>query len=972
MYRQLQKHIKDNKIPVSAKVKKQELIRLLKEYYTTPKTQYTLDELKSKSYLELASIKRVNKITTKDRRKQTLISSIFEWSNTERVIPTLIEDLFTTEKDIEFQPIREDIEAVKKDQFFKMVYEKVKDESYPYYVRSHAIANIETSEQYVRYTQRKFVLLNDDTERKNYILGLIDMIIDYDAIQNANGYIEIQNMLVEVYKPNSENVEIIRVAHSPNLNCLIKIVNQLDPKDAPQIFHRYPDLKNAKYLNHQQISSIAACIRKNIVIYTPLGAMLKQKWQSFGHSKHKKIHIVVNDEHAMLKVDSSKVDRVEYVDYLEYNYETEVIHVCRTKDTLNYLIKYINNEIVLVKTLRPSTITGNPNDDLNPAFFRCYTPEQIMYKCFASEYNIGRIPDDSISNLVSKAEHFIGRRLIKNITYGDYTEFDHNKNYASYETLPEYMGFPKKILIPSTVPTTPAFVVIENIQNPPNCFRELYRYESGPIVLAYPTYKYLDTQCSVKVSYYLNAEFRDISIQKYAEKFPTESRKTFINSAFGRTIAGGVNSKKLVQFVVKNDAEKQQLVNECAQHKLDFTIDEFGNAQIYLPERPRGDYCFHSYILAYAGIHMMKKWTELEHKKIDIIGYNVDAILVKGKFTEQSNEIGKWKTSQLKPIYRYLDVTEFKPVYHTIPDNITVVNKVVELNRKLIIGPPGICKTHSELADPPHGTIATAPRVEQRDAIRKKHKNTHTGQKLFLPSMNNTEYFDACKSGRIIRNYQYLILDEAGMYTRKEHIKILKRLPSDVICRYLYDPEQIHNSISEPVDVQFFIDNGFTIEYMHRTETGPARHSYEFGCQLDRMRGLPYRKQSEYVSKLFETATNVTPDDFIIVGNHQTAHDIHARYKKEFSHILACNHKREYKMLPTNSPDIYWGKNKFDTEIPKNKWVPALAVTPDSIQGRTFTDKRILLHVPSLRRQGCLYTAATRTTLKQNTLLYVF
>jgi hypothetical protein len=941
-YRELQKIVRESGLPIKTRVSQKVLLQAIRDY---KKPIFVESHINTLSYTELLKIKRENKIKSPSKKKPDVIKSILEWGK----------------HTFDFTPNEQLPEKQYKLKEFEItVKDKLKDLKYPYFVRIKAILPGKT----IINQSGKYTLINNDQERRQYVTAITNVVFNYDTLQELD---LVNNVSIEAYAdvfyPNTGNTDIIRVANSPDENCLLKIIRTLHPVKLTKIYKKYPSLETQKYVSQDQIQAVAKAARLRIRIYTPLGSQTDQVWREFGYTNDKVLAVIVSNEHATMKTSLSTISKVRYVESVEKDESINVIHtewdyILLRGEVIGaevyYRILLENNELVIEKTLKPSQITNDLNDDIDPMYFRCYKPEQVLYKRFAKG-NIHSIRDDVINKIIIQSEHFISRRMMKPVPKNA-TELDHNRNFSAYETLKEYIGFPETTLFPCKTPDSPAFVIIHDIIDPPEYLRELYQYKSGTIVLPFPVYQYILPDCKdIQVDFYLNAKFRHISIYDFARQFDIKYEKAFVNSAIGRTISGGIDAKRHVQFEVKNENEVQQIIDECYALNLEFSYVKH-RFSVYIPERPRGDFCFHSYILGYASIHLFTKY-----KQHNVIGYNVDALLVEGKFTEHSTEIGGWKSGPVKNFYKMMSVAPITQKPTILPD-IQVSTQSLRKNI-LVVGPAGVGKTHKYITGNYHGMIFAAPRCVLRDDKKPQFPNSHTGQKLFQPSRDDQTFYSHIIR-KVPRNYQILVLDEVGMYTRTEHETIRRRTPDGVVCVYLYDPNQIHNELTnDPVDIDYFISMGFEVEYITRTPDTVARHSYDYGCRLDKIPGgyLDFKHAD----------TTPSHTDRIVTGNHKRAKVLNDRYRSQFALFPVRDRKNRPHYVSPDDPRIFWDKKEMNDSIPKGyKYLPALAITPDSIQGITISTYTLFVDYKYLKRHGCLYVAMTRTTEEKLTLLY--
>jgi len=160
-----------------------------------------------------------------------------------------------------------------------------------------------------------------------------------------------------------------------------------------------------------------------------------------------------------------------------------------------------------------------------------------------------------------------------------------------------------------------------------------------------------------------------------------------------------------------------------------------------------------------------------------------------------------------------------------------------------------------------------------------------------------------------------------------------------------------------------------------------CRHEYEYGCFLDSLRGKKPSKQIDIVnkSKKYQTISAADIDGLIrehnvriISGNHKRVNEFNqiAKNLKQqlpFRIVKKCQDKGQIRILPTDTPNVYWDRKEvIDENVPQGtQYEPALASTCDAFQGQTIkkdSDIILIIDVRSMdSRHGVFYTAITRT-----------
>lgn len=545
--------------------------------------------------------------------------------------------------------------------------------------------------------------------------------------------------------------------------------------------------------------------------------------------------------------------------------------------------------------------------------------------------------------------------------------------------------------------------------------------------------------------------------------------KKFRNSLIGRTIAGGIAETRSIT-VQCDAAEMHQLVQECIDNDLAYSAIElnppnlvgFGaNARLISHEVTcdykndcSGLFHFHSFILGYALINMMDQWAALEEMSCEIVAYNVDAIIYKPLAGVSASEvasyldthIGGWVTKPPGRHYQRLmpSVVAMRDIVYGSRDGATsladdphIVHNNTILTREVAVqcenpiiystlpyphrfyrGAAGVGKSYMHKKNSGHMSIFLTPTRQLRDEHINDSvapfANTVTVEKYFRLQLSFDQWFmqRSRHNTTYPRGYLHIYIDEAYMFTRDDWTEILKRAAIDnAVIIALGDPCQIANSIdSEPVTEQWFADNGFEMIDVSRLRDVPARHSYDYGCGLDKLRGLSYEEQSEYLSSP-ETSMHVSQEHMpvyenppptsspsmcarVICGSWAAVAKYHEAVRSllgaasvggGFSYTLSILCKSvgrqrrvgrslcgelasSLTLVPVDSPTIWWGRKRMSDVAPADKCEPAYATTVDSFQGTTAACK-LYIDVGSLDRDGALYTAVTRTRDACDTVL---
>jgi hypothetical protein len=909
--------------------------------------------------------------------------------------------------------------------------------TYPYYVQSTAkIADIESvgdfavdykivalkSPSYI--TEKRASRINNYSERVEYAETLPDRIRDtgYGDAGDNEGF-AIIGITIDHWDPVTEKQEVIKVARYQVGNCVINALIYTS-SDCKLVFKKYPHLnpitesKNPIYVDHNELKAIAKLSGRRIDCYSSLGSKINMKWDSFGYQKYKKIELVLSNGHASIKPNSIKIDKIIYHKSIDHKDTYQVNVIERKEEELSkedekiyfesrldppviYYIAIEGNLNVMHKTFRPSSVTKKTEDDLNTSLAFVFSSIQLLSKKFITDYNLLPIPDAINRSIVKSAEHFIGKSLFKKMTRLS-KETDNNKNFASYKssTNPYYIGFPKHELIAvKGIHPKSAFVVCR-ILNPPDSFQKLIRYIPNTLItIIKPVYDFLSISCNIIVEYTLISEFSDIDIVEYANskyELTEKQIKDFRNTIIGYSISGGIKETKKLHIRTDDLQELNQLEYECDQNNLTFGYTPSGIIVDY-KNKSSGLFHFHSYILGYALINVLRQWELLESLGQEVIGFNVDSLLYNPLESNRSVEfhdthIAGWKMGTAK-LYKTLDVKPVTPeVKNTVPINtLTLQENPKLLPNTYIEGPAGISKSYECLLNPAYNSCFLTPTRALRDELKKYFP--------LLPIYTLEKYFQLGKdihTWKMLRNkhanypkgFKHVHIDECYMYNSSDWKEILLRASidgSNVIA--IGDPKQICSSInSDPITPEFFIDKKFEVKYITRSISSIARHSFEYGSWLDSLRSKSESDQmveclTKYNISVPFDQIEYNPNHRIICSTHEQVKKYNQKAKNQKDIVnptvlvrdMKSNDKKEMYLSPLN-PLIWWDKKNMKDSIldqPDKRYEPIYASTIDSFQGKTCDYKLLIDTTNITKREGCLYTAITRTQTPQQILLIV-
>ncbi len=833
-----------------------------------------------------------------------------------------------------------------------------------------------------------------------------------------------------------------RAGKSVAENCLLNIMNLMNMK-VGKVYEKFPHLRpnntgETIYITHDEIEEVSRLLRCNITVYTALGWRIGKPWHEFTYNTNRKINIIIENEHAYLVRQHFDLEDIVYgalpdireieglvVDHEYYNVGTAPAHIQEKYPDVTLIPKYYTvlheGKYHMLKDYKVSTFTGNPRDHEGLKHAYIFNDSQYLFKVFKKKHDLRTVMQEDMRNIIKAAEHFSGREIFAKVT-PQLRVLDHNKSFVAYKTCPYYMGFPGNEFAASATPQpagstyVDTFVACKDIVGLPMHAARVLRYTRGPIVLPTPLYKYLLTICQgIDVDYYVASTVSDIDIVAYAEAANIDEmeKKAFRNSLIGRCIAGGLKETKCRLIQCGSERERAQILYECQTNNISVTMDGPDNMSLKVAYKShtKGLYQFHSYILAYAAVQLISKMGEIANAPgCTLAGYNVDSVFYYGDYdgSERATEIGGWKYERAadKTLLKHLKVSKMEDFPLREVPRPKHLEGFRYTKNTLILGPPGVGKSHEFRESPLFDQVLTTPTRR----LRERHKegpygfeNTLTTAKYIQFGMEADALKAMRKCGRLPRLHGTHVVDEFTMFDEAQWNMIYERSGGKRMI-VLGDDKQICNSINAPaITVEWFEARGFDIKYVARTPEKKCRQSYDEGCVLDALRSeietyptdmqwkerrdlevAAHKRQVEllrpYVGGEVDDVLACFPQ--MIDGDHFDIYVSDRHKKLNIVNTAARKYCQDNGLLfPVNngkgviirvSPDdplIWWGRTCMkDVKPSELRYEPAVAVTADSIQGSDISQK-IYVDVRMVRDR-CFYTTVTRPfTLSQ--IIYV-
>jgi hypothetical protein len=802
-----------------------------------------------------------------------------------------------------------------------------------------------------------------------------------------------------------------------------------ESKNTPQlmkkIFAVLPHLKPSKnedarvFATHKDLAVVSDILKQHIVVYSSIGERTGTVWMEFGKSYHAKmINIKVSSQHCNLMSSSIDIAKVNYDNWMDSFDSCAVAkdYISREGRLTGYCVLDEDNTITMHKGFRPSELTKNPADDLLPEYFTTMDMHSMFYKLMARHYNIK--PTCNYVDLIKSSEVFVGRGILQRVHSTTY-ECDHNSSYLSGKYCDYYMGYPTGTMQaikgePLSVQECkkkgydmlPMFVLIgENSSWNPEV-EKLYSMltkSTSLSILSYPEWQFFTGKgCKFNVHTTIYAVPFDLDIADFATRFASSVEASELKvlrlGAVGRLISGGMASEFTKTYWDCSVEEMTQLKFECANNGFPFCIetnrDNLFDITVKCKTSNSGSYHIHSFILAYSRIQMMEAMIKLA--KYDIVAFNVDSITTLREPADDALDFGSrpgmWKKLPGKKLSTHytkmLEQAAGKEV-EIVVDNTIIPAGVIPHSKIVINGPGGIGKSYPFIANPPTGSCLTVP----THLLLNAHINTGKELNQGFPACTSSLYFGLNTKIEMARKMSVkrkiggikpiVIADEFSLLSSAEWKIAVDRCREDssaIIA--LGDFEQVQKGIgSDPVNRQWFEEEGFIVLEQRRKLDSPARHLYEYGCFLDTLRGLSVDDQKDVLADVLPVEFGLTLREsmHVITGSHQRAHFINnmgrSMLKKiPLRRVNKCKDKGQITWVNKEEigDNVFWDRKSVKCSAPPGTlYEPAVALTCDCVQGMTMRGITVGIDCDGLHRHGSIYTAVTRAEYQHQNVLLV-
>ena len=544
-------------------------------------------------------------------------------------------------------------------------------------------------------------------------------------------------LIIDFVAPKRDNPHFVQVGYDYTMapgekNCLVRILEPFVPQPVNDKFKEMTDHLIHKqdapaYIDDSFIDRLGKLLRVKISLYTPYGALHDTPTKILGSGGNKKnFKLIVNNRHATVFA-PTVVNKVNYIDspadYIAVAGSPNVSTVIEMSDPFVYPIientpwaynAYLHPEnetskrnisafitvdgfgrneatTTMNKFLRPSAITGIPEDDQNPALFNKTNPSGVFLYNFIRKNNF-TVPPRFVHELACKAGRPFGTAEMK-ITK-DRTrliEIDQNASYASFEFSKFYEGMPvgnwmKIAGPPKELPDPelrPAFIEVVNIKPKKlpiedvsegtkqsnmkfnalvyDYFEALGQLRSDFSVITYPEYKAWSAIADIDVVNTTYATFQRIGIYDDLNDLSNRMRvalqtnqesatlvestiaayvKRMRNAFTGKLIQGGLDSYGAIKTIVTRSREEFEIM--IAEHERDFgelppteiITDEINESTLYkitTTVRKPGHRFPHiyAYITALSRLSVLGMLSTLKTNHHAVARVHVDAIYVR-------------------------------------------------------------------------------------------------------------------------------------------------------------------------------------------------------------------------------------------------------------------------------------------------------------------------------------------------------
>jgi hypothetical protein len=783
--------------------------------------------------------------------------------------------------------------------------------------------------------------------------------------------------IVEIFfvitpKATNQDFRITYVAQGKQMNCMIKL-SQDKGIDCTSFLTKYPmyDTQNVLPMDDFALNRLSEETNCQYNIYSAIARLCLNNevdphhiYGSQGkYERTKKVNAILENGHCSLLRSRPKEDvsqRIIYHSQEELDQAFLEWGICiypeySKEGQLSYFYGYktlnVNEPLVIHKKYDERLYTlDNVNivDDSQALFHLCLRDYNIIEDC------------QIITDCIKSSEVFLGCNLVKEYDSNTiHYAYDCIANYPSCVNYINYGGFPcgRKAMSSILVEDQTSHCIIKSVNCSSKLSTWLRRFNivlvEGLCITYLDLLKYREMGIEIEVDYYIICDrWEVINLYQLMDKYKVgnhsteKERKIVRNSTIGKFISGGING--IISRTVKcmNNSEEKMIITDC--EKLGWSYYREGNnMHIEIEKETKGAYMgVHSWFLSYA------KWLVFDAIRLEesvgntLVGYKTDMIMFEKEcqLLKLGTKPGQWKVEgvneafwQRKTIKN--DIVDYSLLSHhkqytrsngyLIYDSLGVFDKCIK-------GNPGIGKSMEARTPNRAGVALTDPTWELVGDHNVDHATTNAS--YFHLTLSDEAFF--IKKGKKVMPL-ICYIDEAHYYESK-HLDMMRRRAPYTIFIYLYDNNQ-QLGIVECVTDQWFDDRNIIISEIKREANKDYRHTYDYGCWLDKLRGMSHAEIAQECKKKYQkyitfdsSKTYDNEEDWpkFVIDNHKKIKEINNMFRmnpnvtkipciaidKTWCTINGKKVQRRKKVyLDKNDPRICYDKDSRDYEYPTIK-----------------------------------------------------
>lgn len=866
-----------------------------------------------------------------------------------------------------------------------------------------------------------------DKLKNSRYLPFLSILGDY------NPYVEWE--FIQLAEPEESIWRDIMVAASPEINCGIKTLHQQLPEALKAPFLAdYGHILSDTKIPLKMLDKIGKSRKYGISIhlYTEISMALGKPKEIFGRNNGKVVKALLTSNHLTL-VPREIITSAAYIEEITATTlkttagEFPLFKLVKSTPTTFMLSQDTENDILnqtLFKRLRPSSITGNPDDDTCRKYARCVDASSVLCGHWMKTYGFRRTQQHVLSYFRGAAIPFGSAKFLDG--FAQCTEIDMNYSYSSFHKSQYFRGIPRgyfqvrkglvfgddrlalicvKSMEAKTPLATRLFAALSALRNDFSVLTAMEYFALRP---------HFDFEIGDCV---YSDDWIGGELMCLADKIPEVERKLALNKSIGRLVSGGLeDSTTSVHIAGEFDyielCRQECLDNGIYPDPLDFD-NIVGTYRLHakVPTACRAKYTHvYAFVLGYSKAEVITTLAELLSQNIPIISMKVDAIHIPKDASfnlpncyprEVRYVCGEWKFSvrATPPIERVAPET---PKFST--GGLAVDYGVPLRKLSVIDGPAGTGKTYNILSTAPRSslllqaTLVMMNKCNTEEAAKAAANPNYikvrclcTAKLAFrVRKVRETKEAKSPEASRwgkklreIIHGVSEVIIDEYAA-TDSSMLKDIRDycVSHGIFLTLIGDSCQKINSISSaPATRERLEEWGFVFyEDPRNSRTGPNaayhRHRLADGIFLDSIRGKPYREALKIaLSGRFVSVDTCPQGSLLITNTHERIYQHHLPMTGPIRARAIAD--RAPCIVDKLSPTLWTTKRSYKETLPTvkelkgkklsglmtpivPKFIAAEAMTVEGVQGETLTYP-ICVDVMNLWAEGALYTALSRT-----------